>query len=200
MPIVHSTPPEGGSSLVQKSLSRLNRGRSLRALSFANRAVKEFGHVQPHKIYTVGLSDLVNGKLLSAAKETGWRYILVADGKCVGEVELGSHQAVSKRGEAALEFRALHESPFAAATVDALNVAEGLDVVKRDEYEVRFLKCIAVYFAALWLHAMNDDLLIPLVTPPPGLDAEKPYSEQEIIAALRPIAERVKAFSESPLS
>jgi len=200
MAIIHPKEPEGGNAIIAKSLSKLDTDKSMRGLSFAFHPIRQLAHTQPHKVYTVGLNDLANGKLLSAAKETAWRYLLVADGKPVGEMELGSKSASTKGGDTDLEFKALNEGPFAEATFNTLRFAERLDSVARENYELRFLRIAAAYFAALWLHGERDDLIIPMGKPPGGLRENTVYQEPQVIEALRRVAETTKQFHESARS
>ena len=200
MAITHPKEPEGGNAIVAESLSKLDTDKSMRGLSFAFPSIRQFAHTQPHKVYTVGLNDLAKGKLLSAAKETAWRYLLVADGKPVGEVELGSKTPSTQAGDADLEFKALNEGPFAEATFNTLRFAEKLDSVAREDYELRFLRIAAVYFAALWLHGKQDDLIIPMGKPPGGLKENTIYQESQVIEALHRVAETAKQFHQSASS
>jgi hypothetical protein len=38
---------------------------------------EEVSHSEPHRFTSPTLDDLAKGKLLAAAKQTGWRYLLV---------------------------------------------------------------------------------------------------------------------------
>jgi hypothetical protein len=59
---------------------------------------------------------------------------------------------------------------------------------------MRFLKIPTVYFAALWLHVAEDDLLVPLREPPGRLKSNEEYREQEVISALQPAVEKAVRF------
>ena len=65
------------------------------------------------------------------------------------------------------------------------------------DYELRLLKVPAVYLVALWLHRGGEDILIPMGDPPGSLKANRPYSEADVIAALRDIAIRNKQFQDA---
>ncbi|HEX8678768.1 MAG TPA: hypothetical protein VF683_02320 [Chthoniobacterales bacterium] len=161
--------------------------------------LEDLTHTDPHPVFVVGLNDLVEGRLLSAAVQTGWRYLLVQDGVATAEAEL-----VPKRGRGAKEARgtdmqlaALTSGPFAEATIDAFRAAERLRPLQKENYEARFLKIPAVYFAALWLHGASKDILLPMVDPPGDLKANRPYSEAEVLDALRETAAQNKRFHDA---
>jgi hypothetical protein len=109
----------------------------------------------------------------------------------VGEVEL---TADPKGNDKKPRFLALHESPFSDATLSALDFAQGLAKVKRGTFEVRYLKLPAVYFAAVWLHGQDDDVIVPLREPPAPLKAESDYTEKQVMAVLEPRARTALAF------
>jgi hypothetical protein len=127
-----------------------------------------------------------------------WQYFLTeADGAIVGETEFEPRPGGSQEIQAALKIRAVSRSRFAEATVAALQAANSLEAVHRNVFEPRFLRIAAVYFAGLWLHSEAEDLILPIGDPPKGLETNRPYSEEQIIAVLQPIAERNKAFHDS---
>ncbi|HWB60296.1 MAG TPA: hypothetical protein VG733_12450 [Chthoniobacteraceae bacterium] len=136
---------------------------------------------RPHQTYGAGLRDLAAGHLLSVAKPFTWRYILVRDGSAVGDVLLNGGAP-----GAPLTFNSVERSDFANETLVALQKAEQLPQVKKQDYEVRYLEVAGANFVALWLHAKSDDIIIPLG----GTNPFHPYSETEIIKLLQPNALR----------
>jgi len=151
----------------------------------------------PHPIFVAPLAALVKGKLLDAAQQTGWRVLLAQGGQPVAEVELSGKSQRGAKGGGALKVISLTRGPFTEATLEALNAAEKLPSVARAKYELRFLKAPAVYFAALWLHGEKQDLLIPMVDPPGGLKKNRAYSEDQVIKALRGIAQQNQSFNDN---
>jgi hypothetical protein len=149
-------------------------------------------------VFVATLDDLVAGKLLAAAKQTSWRYLLVQGAAPVAEAELAAARPGKQRAKGKdLEFLGLTHGPFTKATVDALSAAEELPQVARADYELRLLKVPALYLVALWLHGADEDILVPIGDPPGGLEKNKPYSEAEIVRALRDTALRTKEFHQS---
>jgi hypothetical protein len=191
MPIYHPSEPPGGEAALRAGLTRLFAESPTHAPTYQlfGRPA-QLAHGPPHKVYTVDLRDLAERKLLDAAMDVSWNYPVFADSEPVGELELG----LPSTHEEELPFRAFHQTPFTAATVQALNRAEQSPFTAGMNYEVRFLKIPPVYFAALWLHAPKDDILVPLREPPGRLESNREYKEPEVIAALQPSVEQALRF------
>ncbi|HTS23306.1 MAG TPA: hypothetical protein VMN79_16035 [Casimicrobiaceae bacterium] len=197
MPITMRTPPRGGAARLVGHLTELARERTL-PQRMREMRLETLSHSEPHPVYFVPLDALAEGKLLAAAKQTSWRYLIVQDNDAVAEAELTVGRRGAKSAAARpLAFAGLTHGPFAAATVDALHAAERLPQVARDDYELRLLRIPAVYFVALWLHGAKEDLLIPMGNPPGGLKSNHPYSEAAIVRALRGPAEQAVAFEDA---
>jgi hypothetical protein len=203
MPITLRNAPRGAAAQLVAHLTDLARERKL-PHRMPQMHLETLSHSEAHPVYFVPLDALAKGKLLDAAKQTGWRYLLVQDNAAVAEAELsvsrGAKSAkASKTATTArpLQFASLTHGPFAAATVDALGAAERLPQVERDDYEMRLIKIPAVYFVALWLHGAKGDILIPMGDPPGGLERNKPYTEAQIIEALRGSAQQALRFDEA---
>ncbi|HEV8263174.1 MAG TPA: hypothetical protein VGQ19_20745 [Burkholderiales bacterium] len=160
--------------------------------------LEHLSHSEPHPVYYVPLDALAGGKLLDAATQTSWRYLLVQDDAAVAEAELSVGRRGAKGAAAKpLEFLGLTHGPFTGATVEALGAAEQLPQVASADYELRLLKIPAVYLAALWLHGAKDDILIPMGNPPGGLKKNKAYTEAAVIKALRGSVEQTKRFHDA---
>lgn len=158
----------------------------------------ELSYSEPHALYFVSLDGLAEGKLLGVATQTSWRYLLARGETPIAEVELSAKPRRGKGGSAEeFEFLGLTQGPFIAATIEALGVAEQLPQVAKADYELRMLKVPSVYLAALWLHGKDDDILVPMADPPGGLRKNRPYSEEQVIKALREIAVQTKRFHDS---
>ncbi len=197
MAIIMRNAPRGGAALVAANIIELVREKKLPGGMPMEMRPEELAHSEPHPVYIATLNDLAGGKLLSTARQTSWRYLLVQRDEAVAEAEL----SVPRRGAGAkakkLEFASLTHGPFAGATVEALTAAEALPQVAKTDYELRLLKVPAVYLIALWLHGRKDDILIPMGDPPGRLKKNTPYSEADVIGALREIAQRTKQFQDA---
>jgi hypothetical protein len=192
MAIIVRNGPRGGAAVLAAHVTDLVRERRLPHGMAATMRTEELSHSEPHPVYVATLDDLAAGKLLGAAKRMSWRYLLVQGESAVAEAELSVGHARGKT----LAFLGLTHGPFSEATVEALHAAEALPEVASADYELRLLKVPAVYLVALWLHRKAEDILIPMGKPPGGLKENKPYSEAQVIAALRETAVRTKEFQD----
>jgi len=150
----------------------------------------------PFRNYFVGLNSILDGHLLDRAEPRSWTYLLVANAIGVGELEVAT--SVNDQGEEAVSrFLAIHHGTSAQNTLNALHVAESLPEVNKTDFEIRFLLVPALYFAALWLHASSDDVLIPTNDGVGALQKGKSYSTKHVLEVLRPLTTRSAQFNTS---
>jgi hypothetical protein len=198
MAIIVRSPPRRGAAVLAAHVTDLIRENSVPHGMPMQMRHEDLAHSEPHPVYVATLDDLVAGRLLGAARQTSWRYLLVQGDVAIAEAELGvARRAAPGAKPKDPEFLGLTHGPFTGATVDALHAAEALPQSAKADYELRLLKVPAVYLVALWLHGANEDILIPMGTPPAGLRKNKPYSEAHVIRALRDVATRAKAFQDA---
>jgi hypothetical protein len=152
-------------------------GVPLEALSYAT----------PHRNWYSTLDALAAGQLLAAAEARSWRYILCDQERGVGEIETESNDQQPFK-----PFVAVHQGTAAQRSIDALRFAETLPEVQNRDFEARFLKVPALNFTALWLHASDRDLLIPVSGQSDVLQPQRAYSEAEVVDALRARAEQAR--------
>ena len=197
MPIISRNIPRQGAARLAGHLTELFREKRSSS-KMPEMRLEDLSHSEPHPVYYVPLDALAGGKLLDAATQTSWRYLLVQDDAAVAEAELSVGRRGAKGAAAKpLEFLGLTHGPFTGATVEALGAAEQLPQVAAADYELRLLKIPAVYLAALWLHGAKDDILIPMGNPPGGLKKNKAYTEAAVIKALRGSVEQTKRFHDA---
>ncbi len=182
--IVYPKAPDRGRQIVYKNLDLKFLGVS---------RIEDLAIVAPHRGYVVGLTNLVAGNMLSAAKPYCWRYPLSQGTNGVGVAVLN---ADAKSGKAR-GFESLEKSGFATETVEALRIAEQLPQIKKQDYELRYLNIPAVSFVAAWLHGESDDIIIPLPPTFGGLNANQPYSESRIISLLKASAQTAMKWDET---
>lgn len=195
MPITLRNVPRRGAARLVAHLTELLRERDVPTEMPVEMRLEALWYSEPHPVFCVPLDALAGGKLLDAAKQASWRYLLVQGDAAIAEAELSAGRRGAKgAGAKPLEFLGLTHGPFAAATVEALGAAERLPRVAAADYELRLLKVPAVYLVALWLHGAKDDILVPMGDPPGGLKKNRPYTEAAVIKALRKIAEQTKRF------
>ncbi len=171
--------PEGGRQIVCEKVSRILQSfpRSFKGLRIEDLTVAD-----PYQSYSVGLTDLASGKLLSATKADGWQYLLVHGTNAFRVAYL---TADGKTGKA-MKCTGLSESDFSDGRLEALRIAEQLPQVKKQDYELRALDMPWILFAAVWLHGKSDDIIIPLPPTFGRWDAYQPYSESRMIKLLQP--------------
>jgi len=201
MPIIMRNAPRHAAAVLAANVTELMRAKHTPHGMKADVHPEELQHSEPHPVYVATLDDLAAGKLLAAAKQTGWRYLLAQNDEVVAEAELAKGRRTAKGAKGAkreaLAFAGLTHGPFTGATVDGLHAAERLPQVEKADYELRLLKVPAVYLVALWLHGSNEDLLVPLGQPPAGLRKNKAYTEAGVIRALRATVARTKEFHDA---
>ena len=195
MPIRLIQPPRQAHRAVQETLSE----RAERS-DFATRALRQApaGELMlsaPHPVYTLRLSDLVEGKGLESAELTGWRYLVQRGDATIASAEI--HTGAAGAGAAALE---VNEGPFVGATSSAVAKAEELPQVDHEVYELRLLRIPALYLVALWLNAQGDaeDVLMPIGPTPPEVESERPYGPDELLKTLDQEARKQVEFDSSP--
>ena len=206
MAIITRNAPRGAATVLAANVTDMLRAKHIPPGMKADVHPEELEHSEPHPVYVATLDDLAGGKLLSAARQTGWRYLLVQHDEVVAEAELSAARPAAKGAKGAkksagakqeLTFASLTHGPFSGATVDGLHAAERLPQVEKNDYELRLLKVPAVYLVALWLHGAHEDILVPLGQPPAGLKKNKAYTEASVIRALRATAARTKEFNDA---
>ena len=201
MAIITRNAPRGAAAVLAANVTDLLRAKQVPFGMRAEIHAEALAHSEPHPVFVATLDDLASGKLLAAAKQTGWRYLLVQNDEVVAEAELAGGRRGAKGAKGTkpkgLEFAGLTHGPFTGATVDGLHAAERLPQIAKADYELRLLKVPAVYLVALWLHGGPEDILIPMGNPPGGLKKNKPYSEAHVIRALRDVAVKTKEFQDA---
>ena len=76
MAIITRNAPAGATAVLAANVTELMRANATpHGMKTAARP-EELAHSEPHPVYVATLDDLASGKLLAAAKQTGWRYLL----------------------------------------------------------------------------------------------------------------------------
>jgi len=187
MPITYPEGPAQGPDVVNRHLQDILGSPAGAGVLKGHRA-REASLTAPHRSYFVRLDEVAKGNLLKVAQPVAWRYLLYIDDE-IAEVEISDEEPPKEP-----EFIGFFEGPFGAATDRALDFAKSLRKVKTNDYELRYLKIPSVYFAAIWLHGEQDDILIPLHNPPGGLKEDQAYAERRVVNSLAGVARRALAF------
>jgi hypothetical protein len=178
--IVYPKAPAGGRKIVYEHLRA-------HPVQLGELQIKDLTIAEPHRWYSVGLTDLASGHLVSAATSRSWRYILLQGTNAVGVAQVSDADA--KAGNA-LQFSGLWDTCFSKETLEALRIAETLPQVKKQDYELRFLDSPGVLFSAVWLHGKSDDIIVPVPPTFGRWNTYQPYSEAQIIKFLKPEAKK----------
>lgn len=176
-------PPAEGLRIINEALGSLlsqpasllsaTTGLNLDALSAA----------APHRCYFVRLESVAGGQILSEAELTGWRYIVLSD-----ELPLLAAELNINADEDVPEFSNTNQGPHVEGTVEGVRIAESLDEVRRQDFELRLLEIPSLYVIALWLHGEENNLLIPLPPTNPVLTSFGIFTEEELLTVLREAA------------
>ncbi len=192
MAITYPKAPEGGAQIVHTKAEGLHRTHRI----FGEARMEDLTTAEPHRWYGVPLGTLASGSLLSAATSKSWRHIFIRGTKAVGVGALSDPRPETGN---MLMCTGLYDTCFAAETLKALEEAQKLPQIQKQDYEVRFLSIIGIYFFAVWLHAKSDDIVIPLPPTYGRMNAYQPYSEHQIIKLLKKTAECTKNTAETIL-
>ncbi|WP_025042158.1 hypothetical protein [Nitrosospira briensis] len=169
MAFIAPKPPQQALDAMHSTFLDLSRNRAFRTPALRN-ATGPLQLTEPQQVFTLGLSDLVAGKGLDAARPTGWRY-LVQEGDNV----LASAETVAgPRGEQV--FSAFNESRFVDSSARALRAVADFPEVAQGGFELRLLNVPGLYVQALWFHETQGkgDLLQPLAPSPVETPGDKP--------------------------
>jgi hypothetical protein len=185
-------PPEQGLDIIRTKLGSLVDHHTSVAYNMAMGGTENVDVAAPHRMYFIGLEDVANGHLLSAAEVTGWRYIIVRGDDPMAAAELGIDQLGGS-----LEFSQLNQGPFVSSTIEGVSIAADLDTVRNNNYELRLLKIPSLYIIALWLHSQGaQDIIIPIPPTRPELTPYDSYSEESFLQAIHEAAVKRLEFNE----
>jgi hypothetical protein len=197
MSIKIPAPPKDSVQALYSSLQRLPSGPVGGSTSLLLRDPKslESSVTYPHKVYNVGLQDLVLGKLVEDAHLVSWRYLINQGNRGTASAEVNYDEA--KGGSKFSEF---DPGSLAAATLHEIRRVEQNPDLQRKSYELRLLRIPALYVTALWLKDTegSQDVLIPIPPTFPALKPGEPYSSSQMAEILRQPAKKKLAFDSSP--
>jgi hypothetical protein len=139
---------------------------------------------RPFGVYCYGTNytNLISGRLLSAARLYSWRFMLT-DGTNSAGLDLvydkknGGWQEI---GGCFYPARPNSSNPV----LETLQAAERLPQVKKGDCELRYLNFMDIQFFAVWLHGKSSDIILPVPVYGKWQDY-RPYSEHEMIELLK---------------
>jgi hypothetical protein len=182
--IIYPKEPDGGRQMVIQYISQFDPkdDPAFKEMCITN----DLNFAKPFVNYSPG--DLTRGKLLDGAKaEPYWIYIIVHGTNVGGSASVEADEKTGK----ALKCNSLCNGDIFKEAYKALQLAEQLPQVQKQDYEPRLLSESWTSFNAVWLHGQSNDFIIPL---PYGFDnrinAYQLYTESQIIKILAPEARR----------
>jgi hypothetical protein len=191
MPLHVPDPPAQGIEIIRDALSSAATQPSVAASAVAEAGPQNLTTAASHQVYSVGLRDLAEGRLLAAAELKGWRYIIFEGDRPLAAAELRVGD-----GET-LHFSNVNRGTFAASTVEGVRRVESLEEVRNEDFELRVLDIPGIYVVALWLHGPRE-IIVPLPPLPEGLEPFGIYEEGTVIERLRGRAEQRLQFDDRP--
>jgi hypothetical protein len=182
MPIKVTAAPRGAEKLLREGIERhLAPGLVDAELSTVQ------GLAAPHRVFNLGLDQLVAGTpIATAAQLTGWRSLLV-DGK--GRAIAAAELAQTRKG---LQFASVSRGPHAAGSTESEAAAERWSRRIKGDHELTLLRIPGAYCLAWWLRSADGtgDAFVPIAPCPSGLEPNRPYTEADFRAALLPEARK----------
>lgn len=139
----------------------------------------------PHKIYNLGIPDILANQGLGAARYTGWRYILRSPGREYRVVEIAEDSATGQHSLVALNSDG-HVDAFVATheRISASSYAAAKD------YEIAVLRAPACFVMAAWAGGVGHDgsVLVPLAPVHSNFEAGREYDAQTFVTTLEATA------------
>lgn len=135
----------------------------------------------PWPVFSSSLEDVLasNGRLLKAARRTSWQYVVFEGDRVVALAEVAHKRS--------LRYASQQSAELANAVLETVQKAK--ELATRSDYELRILRVPDLYLLAVWLHAPNSDLLIPVSPFTDVLGDGTVFTEEQAIAALKPLAQ-----------
>lgn len=192
MAISSHSPPEPVTQVVRDGVSRLlaaGAGRELAVMGGATARTTSL--TAPHRSFVLELKDVARSRGLSAARPTGWRF-LIRD----GDNFVGIGESADALDGGASRFSKLDPASRAETIALALRRAES-QVGDRDDFELRYLRIPSLFINAIWLHGLNRDFLLP--TEGQSSEGDEPVDASGFLRALAPRARERLAVDDGEL-
>ena len=141
----------------------------------------------PHRIFVLGLNDLLEQRGLETARSVGWRYLVTRGSDVVGAAETAQDESGSGH-----PFASLSQGPAVPSSAEIISRVEARQSDDREAFELRLLRVPAVYSVNLWLHGEAEDFLVPVDPTPPHLEAGTFYTPGDLLGMLRSDAAEVE--------
>jgi hypothetical protein len=202
VPLQLSNPPANAYQLLVQAIIRVSAAGGA-ASEIANVAdPSRLSSVLPHKVYTLGASQIAQGRDLDRARLTGWRFLIQYGTKVLAAAELSCDPTGAN-----VRFSSIDVGPFAKATRDVVMAAERLESVRRGSYELRVLRAPSVYAMAVWLKNLEqgEDIVLRIdptaqaQTSGQAIGGDRwTQSSSQFVQSIRPAAKQSLSFDSRP--
>jgi hypothetical protein len=191
MPLDVREPTAGESDVVREVVYAFAENRRFRTEGLRTARAEALTVTDPHEVFYLGLDDLRSRADLTAAKPTGWRY-LIRDGDRV----VAAAEAVADPAGGRPLFSQFNEGPFVPATAGAFAVAGSDRRVADRRFTPRLLQIPALHVMAVWLHPEEaedgaEELLIPLAPFPLDVQTGVPTPAAPLLQQLAELAAKI---------
>jgi hypothetical protein len=146
--------PASGFEVLSKGLGDLSSLDSAGVEESLGGGPTEAAH--PIPLYSIGLTDLVEGVGLTGARQTGWRYLVF------GPSGVGIADLDEAAGGGRPQFGGLQVGQRAKCLELALKYAGDTHQAGEDVYEIRILEIPALYTSTVWL-SDHVNIFIPFM-------------------------------------
>lgn len=185
MRVRFADPPKDLDSVVHETLTARttasNRVSEVLSRSWERKAT--LATAAQHPVFSVGLQDLSNNRLVEAALQIGWRCVVLADDRAIMTAFVPT-ESLERAPADEPKTAQLTVSDDGKTFLEGLQRAESIDTGGEDIYGVRLLEILPLQFTALWLHG-PDDAFLPLGPRWYGLRPCERVPEERLLSALR---------------
>jgi hypothetical protein len=146
-------------------------------------------------VFALGLTELLEGNGPGRAHPVGWRFLA---GNAAGLAI-----AADVTNDESPELTSLSRGSENAAAIRAIQEAETIEKVEKNDYELLVLKIPGILVECLWLKwwksaTDKDDLVVPFQTRARQLQTKTVYNRDEFMMIAQPLGETFLTFSPYP--
>ncbi|RSK38975.1 hypothetical protein [Hymenobacter perfusus] len=142
---------------------------------------------EPHPVYQLTLTSLINGSFLNEAFLVSWRFIVLENDSATAAIEV----AVKSSPVEAYVFSRWNVGRYVEGTIEGVSRIETR--ISNQNMYLRLLQIPSLQLTALWLHGPNNpggpiDFILPIVSPPAPVEPYLLYTPDTLLSILRPLA------------
>lgn len=189
MSLVLEVPPPQATEVAVQTLAQLIAEQGLHSDIGPGPVTMERAAIAlPHKVYALGLDDIVARYMPTERQFTAWRFHIHDGNRPLALLDV---DVVEDDGN--FELSSISEGSLVQEVESVIEVVERTDRVMHGEYYPRMLEVPALNCAILWLNALHDDLdvFLPLYDAVPGLEPRGLYTWETIQHSLIDPAEQL---------